>query len=333
MRSKILLLSSVALLFFGCSEKQYYTPKNLSSSSSATTSSSPVIVGFSRDGATLVDGSALTKREQLKLNLKNGYRFINKVANTTIISDRDGRCRLLKDGKAKDVKFKKELISATVIGNALVYLLQDNNFGIYNLSTDKIIYNNKAEKVSSIDTRVANPLQVDNLVVIPLLNGKLTILDLRTLKIAKEIFVSTNSSLNNIIFLKRFKDTLIAATPHKIISVNKQGKRELEREISEVDIDNDSIFLFSKDGRVSRLDSSLKIRDEKKLRFAHFCIAGLYKDRVYAMDKQGYLVVNSKDFTKESVYEFSEIEGYSFISGGKLYYNNGDVLDLESLSY
>jgi len=215
----------------------------------------------------------------------------------------------------------------------LVYLLQDNNFGVYNLTTDKIIYNNKAEKVSSIDTRVANPLQVDNLVVIPLLNGKLTILDLRTLKIAKEIFVSTNSSLNNIIFLKRFKDTLIAATPHKIISVNNNGKREFEREISEVDIDNNSIFLFSKDGRVSRLDSSLKIQDEKKLRFAHFCVAGLYKDRVYAMDKQGYLVVSNKEFTKESVYPFSEIEGYSFISAGKLYYNNGDVLDLKNLSY
>jgi hypothetical protein len=115
--------------------------------------------------------------------------------------------------------------------------------------------------------------------------------------------------------------------------VNNNGKREFEREISEVDIDNNSIFLFSKDGRVSRLDSSLKIQDEKKLRFAHFCIAGLYKDRIYAMDKQGYLVVSNKEFTKESVYPFSEIEGYSFISAGKLYYNNGDVLDLKNLSY
>jgi hypothetical protein len=248
MRSKILLLSSVALLFFGCGEKQYYTPQNLSSSSSGITSYSSEITSFTRDGATLMDGSALTKTELLKLNLKDGYKFVNKIVNTTIIADREGRCRLLKDGKKEDIQFKKEVLAATVIGNALVYLIQDNNFGIYNLSTDKIIYNNKAEKVSSIDTRVANPLQVDNLVVIPLLNGKLTILDLRTLKIAKEIFVSTDSSLNNIIFLKRFKDTLIAATSHKIISVNKQGKRELEREISEIDIDSDSIFLFSKDG-------------------------------------------------------------------------------------
>jgi hypothetical protein len=327
-----LLLSSIALLFLtGCGSKQYYTPENPISSSSF--SSSDEIVSFSRDGATMSSGKALTATEELNLNLKDGYRFINRRVGFTITSDREGNCRVIRGGKVREAKFSKAMVAGTMVGDdALVYLLKDNNFGIYDFSKKSIIYNNKAEKVYSIDTRVANPIQVDNLVVIPLLNGKLSILDLKTLKITKEIFVSTKSVLNNIIFLKRFKNSLIAATPHAIISYGNRGKRELKREISEVILDNNELFLFSKDGLISKLDESLKIQDEKKFKFAHFSLSTLYKDRVYALDKQGYLIVSNRDFTKHKVYEFPDVDGYSFASNGKLYYN-GSQIELNSLSY
>lgn len=332
MHSKTLLLSFMALLFIvGCGSKQYYTPDNPKSSSSF--GSSDNIVSFSRDGATMSSGDVLTTNGELKLNLKDGYAFINKSAGSIIVSDREGNCKVIKDGRSREAKFSKALIAGTMVGDdALVYLLKDNNFGIYDFSKKAIIYNNKEEKVFSIDTRVANPVQVDNLVVIPLLNGKLSILDLKTLKISKEIFVSTESSLNNVIFLKRFKNSLIAATPHTVISYSNKGKREFEREISEVILDNNAIFVFSKDGRISKLDESLTVQDEKKFRFAHFSIATAHKDKIYALDKQGFLIVSKRDFTKHSVYEFPEVEGYSFVSDGKLYYD-GNKIDLDSLSY
>jgi len=332
MHSKTILLGFLALLIFaGCGSKQYYTPANPITSSSL--GSSDTIVNFSRDGATLNSGKVLTATGELELNLKNSYSFVNKNAGFVIVADGEGNCKVTKNGVSRETKFAKALISAIMVGdNALVYLLKDNNFGIYDFSKKTILYNNKDEKVFSIDTRVANPVQIDNLVVIPLLNGKLSILDLKTLKISKEIFVSTESFLNNIIFLKRFKNALIASTPHTLISYSNKGKREFKREISEVILDNGFIFVFSKDGQISKLDESLTVQDEKKFKFAHFSISTVYKERVYALDKQGFLIVSNKDFTKHSVYEFPEVEGYSFVSNGKLYYD-GNKIDLDSLSY
>ena len=224
------------------------------------------------------------------------------------------------------------MVAGTIIKNRLVYLLQDNSFGVYDISMAKIVYNNKAEKVFSIDTRIANPYQIDNLVVVPTLSGKLSILDLSTLKLSKEIYVSTQSTLNNIIFLNRMGNTLIAATPHRVISYSNKGKREFDKAISEVIISGNSLFVFAKDGQVSQLDESMKVLNEKKFRFAHFSIASIVNDKIYAMDKQGLLVVSNKELTKDKVYDLPEVEGYSFVSGGKLYYD-GKAIELTTLGY
>jgi len=331
MRSKFLLLSSVVALFFtACGSKQYYTPQNVNSSVSPL--SSEEIVNFNRAGATLENGKVLTRKGVLKLKLEEGYKFINANSNSIILSNKDGNCTVLRNGKRQAIEFPKELIAGTIIDNYLVYILRDNNFGIYDLSKKSIVYNEKGEKVFSIDTRVVNPIQIENLVVVPLLNGKLVVLNLKEKKLIKEILVSTQSNLNNIIFLKRFNNTLIASTPYKVISVDNQGRREFKRDISEVILDNNSIFVFSKDGTISRLNKTLIVQDEKKFKFAHFSVATIYKNRIYALDKQGYLIVSNKNLTKQKVYKVPEVDDYSFVSGGYIYYD-GNKIDLDSLNY
>ncbi|NOZ91400.1 MAG: hypothetical protein GXO60_08970 [Epsilonproteobacteria bacterium] len=331
MRSKFLLLGSVALLFFtACSSRQYYTPKSITTTVSPSSTSE--IASFNRDGATLENGMVLTRKGELKLKLKDGFKFVNGTSEGVVISNKDGDCTILRKGTSQEIKFPKELIAGTVIGDEIVYILKDNNFGIYDLNQKSIVYNNKAEKTFSIDTRVANPIRVENLVVIPLLSGKLVVLDLKGKKVLKEIVVSVENKLNNVIFLKQLKNTLIAATPYKVITVNNQGRREFEKAISEVATDNKSIFVFAKDGKISRLDLGLTVQDEKKFKFAHFSVSTVYKDRVYALDKQGYLIVSNKDFTKYKVYEVPEVDGYSFVSGRYIYYD-GNRIDLEPLNY
>ncbi|MCK4442855.1 MAG: hypothetical protein KAU90_12680, partial [Sulfurovaceae bacterium] len=230
MSKKSLFLSLLVALFItACGSKQYYTPQTIVSSVSPI--SSERIVNLNRVGATLENGKILTREGRLELKLENGYKFINTNSNGTIFSDKNGKCRVLKNGKTEVIEFPKELIAGTVINNSLVYILRDNNFGIYDLSEKSIVYNEKEEKVFSINTRVENPLQIENLVVVPLLNGKLVILNLKEHKIIKEILISTESSLNNIIFLQQLKNTLIASTAYKLIAINKQGRKEFKRDI------------------------------------------------------------------------------------------------------
>jgi hypothetical protein len=331
MRKEILFWGITSLFVMtGCGSKQYFSPEKTYSASS---SNAGVIRSFSRAGATLEDGRVLTQKGLSTLSVTKGFDFINSTAGGMIVANKKGDCQLtLKDGSSKSVKLSKALVGGTIINNKLVYILQDNSFGIYDLTTDKIVYNNKAEKVFSIDTRIANPYQIDNLVVVPTLSGKLSILDLSTLKLSKEIYVSTESSLNNVIFLSRVGNTLIAATPHRVISYGNKGKREFNRAISEIIVSGDSIFVFSKDGLISQLDSSMKVLNEKKFRFAHFSIASIIDNKIYAMDKQGFLIVSNKELTKHKVYELPEVEGYSFVSGKKLYYD-GKSIDLAPLGY
>ena len=331
MRKKIVLLGAVSLLLMtGCGSKQYFSPEKIYD---ASTSKAGTIQSFSRDGATLVDGRVLTKKGVSTASVTKGYSFINSSKGGMVTADKRGDCHLvLASGGEKSVKFSSPLVAGTIMQNKLVYILQDNSFGIYDLTTDKIVYNNKSQKVFSIDTRIANPYQIDNLVVVPTLGGKLSILDLSTLKLSKEIYVSTESTLNNIIFLNRVGNTLVSATPHRVISYSSKGKREFDRAISEVIVSGNTIFVFAKDGEISQLDESMKVLNEKKFKFAHFSVASIIDDKIYAMDKQGLLIVSNKELTKYKVYKLPEVEGYSFVSGGKLYYD-GRSVELTTLGY
>jgi outer membrane protein assembly factor BamB len=332
MYRKILLATSVAIvLFSGCSSKQYYNPEQTHNASSS--SMGDTIIHYSRDGATLASGDVLTKKQRVNLKLEKGFHFINNSKNAAITADAHGKVNIVtKEGTVASATFPQAVVSATLIEKHLVYVLQNNTFGVYNFETKALDYSGKAQKAFAIDTRVANPLKVDSLVIIPTLDGKLTILDLNTFKISKEMYVSTETSLNNIIFLERFNNTLIAATPNKVLSISNKGKKELDTPISEVIIDNNALFVFAKDGRILKLDESLTIDSEKKFKFAHFSVAMVYDDKVYALDKQGYLIVSNKSFSQHKVYQISGVEGYAFVSEGKLYYD-GKIIELGNLNY
>ena len=332
MYKKILLASAVAtLLFSGCSSRQYYEPEHTTALSASSMGDN--IVHFSRDTATLASGKVLTKNQAVQLKLEDGFYFINHNKKVAITADLQGNCNIVnQEGTVASAKFPEAMVAGTLIGPYLIYVLQNNNYGIYDFQKQSIIFNNKSNKAYAIDRRIANPLQVDKLVVIPTLDGKLVILDLSTLKVVKEMYVSTESSLNNIIFLGKLKNTLIAATPNKVLSVSARGKRELDTDISEVIINSDDIYIFAKDGRILKTDERLTILAEKKFKFAHFSVAAVDESKVYALDKQGYLIVANRNLTKHKVYSVDEVEGYAFVSGDKIYYD-GEIIDLSQLNY
>ena len=332
MLKKILLATSIAtLLFTGCSNKEYYEPKSASSLSG--TSMGDELIHYSRDGATLASGKVLTKTQTVDLKLKKGFYFINNSKNAAITADAHGNCNIVtKDGIVDSTKFSNPLVAGTLIGKHLIYLLQNNHYGVYDFSQKKTLFTNKSTKVFAIDTRIANPLPVDKLVVIPTLDGKLTILDLSTLKIVKEMYVSTQNTFNNVIYLNKIQNTLIAATPNKVLSISSQGKKELETSLSEVIINNDAVFVFATDGRILKLDKSLTVVSEKKFKFAHFSVAALSNDKVFALDKQGYLIVANQSLSKHKVYKLSEVDSYTFVSNNQLYLDN-EIIELNKLNY
>jgi len=334
MIKKTVAISVAIIAMSGCGSKYYFKPETTASASSQTQNFGSSIAYINKDSATFSDGNVLSKNAPIKFKMPQGFHLVNSVSDYLITANALGDVNVVHpEGKSKPIHFEKPLLSATLLSNGvLVYLLQDNSYGMYDLQNDKITYHNKSDKAYAIDTKIANPLVVDNLAVIPTLSGKLVILNTQNSTVVKELYVSTQGALNNIIFLKNVKNKLISATPHNVIFIDAQGKGEYNAEISNVETDAESIFLFTKDGKIVQLDDTLKMLNEKKFQFAHFSASGVSADKVFALDKQGYLIVANKSLSKSKIYKLEEVDESTFLAHGKLFYD-GLMIDVDKLTY
>jgi outer membrane protein assembly factor BamB len=190
---------------------------------------------------------------------------------------------------------------------------------------------NRSEAIYAIDTRAASPMFIDSLVVMPMLDGKLVVLDSSNPVDAKVIYLSSDTAFNNIIYLSRTGDTMVAATPKKLITLGVDGQMEYRANIADIAISGGKIYLFSKEGEIIKLNTMLEVLAKKKFRYAHFAASTAVGGKVYALDQQGSLIVLSSNLDKYKIYELDEVENPVFIGGTKLY-KDGKVIDLSKLS-
>lgn len=336
MKGSLLSLLAVAALFFsGCSSKQYFEPEQTYSASYATSSYGSKIIDISRDGATLENGQYIGKHGVAHINLGKGYTFLSESAAYVLAGNDEGKLKIInkKSGKIlRTVDLGVPIVSASIHHGIIAYILNSNAFGLYRIRDDKKIIENRSEAAYAIDTRAANPMFIDSLVVMPMLDGKLVILDSSDPVDAKVIYLSSDSVFNNVIFLSRSGDTLVAATPTKLITVGVDGQMEYRANISDVSVAGSTIYLFTKEGEVIKLNKMLEELGKKKFKFAHFAASTVYGGKVYALDQQGSLIVLSPDLKKYKIYDLGEVEEPVFISGQKLY-KDGKIITLSKLNY
>jgi outer membrane protein assembly factor BamB len=330
-----LLLAVAALLFSGCSSKQYFEPEQTYSASQAMTAYGSSIVDLSRDGATLQNGQYIGKKGVQHINLGEGYRFLSESATYVLAGNSEGKLKIInkKSGKViRTVDLEVPIVSASIHNGTVAYILNNNAFGIYRISGDKKVMENRSEVTYAIDTRAASPMFIDSLVIMPMLDGKLVIMDSQDPVDAKVIYLSSDKIFNNVIYLSRMGDTLIAATPKKLISVGVDGQMEYRANISDVAVSGNTIYLFTKEGEIIKLDRMLKDLGLKKFKYAHFAASTVVGGKIYALDQQGSLIVLSSDLKKYKIYDIGEVESPVFISGTKLY-KDGKIINLSKLSY
>jgi len=330
-----LLLTAAALLFSGCSSKQYFEPEQTYSASQAMTAYGSSIVDLSRDGATLQNGQYIGKKGVQHINLGEGYRFLSESATYVLAGNSEGKLKIInkKSGKViRTVDLEVPIVSASIHNGTVAYILNNNAFGIYRISGDKKVMENRSEVTYAIDTRAASPMFIDSLVIMPMLDGKLVIMDSQDPVDAKVIYLSSDKIFNNVIYLSRMGDTLIAATPKKLISVGVDGQMEYRANISDVAVSGNTIYLFTKEGEIIKLDRMLKDLGLKKFKYAHFAASTVLGGKIYALDQQGSLIVLSSDLKKYKIYDIGEVESPVFISGTKLY-KDGKIINLSKLSY
>ncbi|MBD3789050.1 MAG: hypothetical protein IE885_01570 [Campylobacterales bacterium] len=334
---KISLLASVAaaVVLSGCSSKQYFEPKETFSASSATHSYGSAIVDLSRDGATLKNGRYIGTQGLSSIDLGEGYRYLSENDAYVLAANSEGILRVI-DKKTKEplraVSLHIPVVSAEIQGNVIAYVLNNNTFGIYTIEDNTKVFESRSEETFAIDTRAASPMFIDSLAVMPMLDGKLIIVDPSDAENAKVVYISSAKAFNNVIYLDRMGNTMVAATPSTLITLGGEGKQEYRANISEVAISEGSIYLFSKEGEVKKLTSSLEEAAQNKFKFAHFSAAAAFDGKVYALDQKGSLIVLSSDLKQYKIYDVGEVEEPAFIAGKKLYID-GDAIELSKLGY
>lgn len=331
----LITFTLAALLFSGCSSKKYFEPEQTYSASNASSSYGGSIIDLSRNGGTLESGQYIGKEGISSINLGEGYRFINESSRYVLAGSVDGNLKVI-DKKTKEaarvVSLKIPVVSATIKNGVIAYVLNNNSFGIYQMSGNKKLMESRSETTFAIDTRAANPMFIDNLVVMPMLDGKLIIVSIADSENAKVVYISYEKAFNNIIYLERKGNTMIAATPTKLLTLGNAGQLEHRENISEVAYDKGTIYLFTKEGKIIAFNSELDIIGESKYKFAHYAAGTVFNGRVYALEQGGSLIVMDSHLTKHKIYDLGEVDEAAFIAGTKLY-KDGEIIELSKLGY
>lgn len=336
MKALSLLTFTIAvLLFSGCSSKKYFEPEQTFSASNASTSYGGSMNDLSREGGTLQSGQYISKAGVSSINLGEGYRFLNENDKYILATNAEGILKII-DKKTQEtvraVSLKIPVVSATIHNGVIAYILNSNTFGIYQMAGNKKVVESRSEATFAIDTRAASPIFIDSLVVMPMLDGKLIIVNIEDSENAKVVYLSTEKVFNNIIYLSRKGNTMIAATAKRLLTLGNSGQNEYRANISEVAFDNGIIYLFTKEGEILALDSDLEKVGEAKYKFAHYSVGTAFNGRVYGLDQGGSLIVMDSALTKHKIYDLGEVGEPAFITGTKLY-KDGDIIELSKLGY
>jgi len=336
MKSLILAGVAAALVFTGCSSKKYFEPEETFSASKVTSSYGSKIVSVSREGATLENRSYISKKEGLRsIDLGEGYRFLSENDRYLLASNIEGTLKMIDKSSqtvTHQITFDAPVVTAAVKEGMIAYILNNNAFGIYDIHAKQKRMEEKSDETYAIDARAATPIFIDQLVVFPMLDGKLVIVNSRNASSAKVVYLSSADAFNNVIYLGRTGDTLVAATPKTLFSLGEAGEQEYTANISEVAVADSMIYLFTKEGEVIQLDKALKEQKRTKFKFAHYSVATVIGGKVYALDQKGSLIVLDKTLTKSRIYDLGEVKRPALISGTKLY-KDGDVIELSKLGY
>ena len=287
-----------------------------------------------RDSITYTDGDFLTREGFGNFRLPKNFKFITQSPKYVLASNDNGRFLLIDRASQKVLIAKKlsfPIVSGRILGDKIFYISLNNIFGIYHIPQNRNLVAIKVGKAYAVDTRIANPMPIKNLLVVPTLDGKLLVVNPNSPTGASGMSIGKSFNLNNIIFLGKIDNKIIASTPSKLISAAPGSMHKFETPIADVTIQNGKIYVLARDGRVLVMSPSLKVIASKKFRrYRRFLSIAVVGDSIFALDGDGFLLVTNSSFTREKIYDVGAINDYSFVAGNRLY-KDSEVVYLNRL--
>ncbi len=324
---KVYFAALIALIALsGCSSKGYYKPEQVAGDWKRHSTLSAPIVALSGDGAMLEDGTILARDKELSFGLPEGYRLVGISDGWAIGTMIDGSL-ILVDGvrEPKTFALGKTVAAASVSGEHLAVLFANNEKALYSIATGQQRYKEIGSSVTAIDGRIANPYFLNDLVLFLTLDGKIDIVNTGSLELLRSIIVSSEEHFNNIIYFNVVDETLFAATSYRVLALAEQELRA-SYELRDVIFTKEGVWLSTKQGEVIALTPSLILKAKKKFPFAHFLEMVLHDDKLYLLEREGYLLEMSASLEDLKVYEVDIDEGFVFASKEAIFINDQRLL-------
>ncbi len=329
-----LALISILIGVSGCVDsRKEFEPKTTFSASNAITKTGKKAREVMRDGITFSDGSFLTKSGMGNFKMPDGFHYVNQSSKYVLGADNRGNIKIFNRSSGKVVlsdKLKLPLVSGAIYGNKIFYIQQDNQFGIYNISQKKNLVNVKVGRAFAVDTRITNPILVGGLLIVPTLDGKLLVINPNSPNGARGMAIGDSYNLNNVIYLSKMGNRIVAATPKKLITAAPNSMHKFEAGIADVAISGGYIYALTKDGRIVKLTPTLKVVAQKRFDYAQFTAIAVVGNKVFALDRNGALVVTDKSLKRYKIYDVGSVDNYAFVASSRLYIDD-KVVNLTKL--
>ncbi len=301
--SSILALAAV-LFLSACSTKEVFEPKDVAGEWDAVQELNASIVDRSGDVALFDDNEVLAKDKRFVIEMEEGYRVIGESAGYVLTTDIDGHLKLYnhKSKQTTTLDLKKTIAAASTDGDVVAVVFAAGDLGLYSLHSKALLLKLDGASSLAVDARIVNPYFMDDLVLFLTLDGKIVIVNKRLKKKLRTVIVSAAEYFNNVIYFDILKERLIVATATKILSFGAKQQRA-EYEARNITHDNESLYVATKQGDIISLTPTLNQKAKVHFPFAHFLGLRIVGDKVYALEKEGYLIELSKNLLEYRVYE------------------------------
>lgn len=313
---------AVIMLLSGCSTKEYYKPDETADSIPLTQRFDSPIVEVSAETATLENGMVISQEGMDTTLFPEGYRFVFKNRDWSLALKAGGKVFAVKDENlSKSLDLGKTAATVSLKDDLLAVVFADNELALYEFSTGTLLFKEPASESTAVDTRIANPRFLHDLVLFPTLDGKIVIVNAESKELVRTIIVSSEQYFNNIIYFKIVNDTLFAATPSKIYTL---GERELrvELEARNMVVNEKGVWVATKQGELVALTHNLDIIKRQKFPFARFLGLIVTDEAVYAAEREEYIIIASTDLSTFTVHDFNLESGFFFTSEEGFYFDN-----------
>lgn len=326
MKISTTVISLAALLLLsGCSHKEVYKPDNVKGEWRNAGYLSASIAQTTSSAALLKNGYVLSKGGEKKIKLPEEYRLINADENWVITESPEGNMVLFPsdgtDGKVT-IELKRGIAAASIQNDTVAVLFTNNEMALYSLESKKLLFKEGGNAPIAVDARITNPYFLKELVLFLTLDGKIVIVNSETKQVLRSVVVSSAEFFNNITYMNVIDNHLVASTGTGVLALSQKEARE-KYEIRNIAYTADGIWLTTKQGEIIALSPTLQFKAKKKFPFAHFVGLSVQNDRVYALEKEGYMIALSKNLLAYDIYDVDlDDDNKIFLGDGRFYFDD-----------